>query len=81
MPNDLYLLIDGHCLMADGPTDFVNRMRAMSRSTREDTSKDFKESVSNRCFIYDESIIRTDTDQEFLDDLIANNFVLKINLN
>ena len=80
MPKNCYLLLGGGSINASSAPEFVYRMRDMS-FYRGDSLIDFMEEVSDRCWLYSESIIRTDSCDHFLADLIRNDFVVQIKFN
>jgi len=80
MPKDCYLLLGGGSLSASSAPEFVYQMRDMSRN-KSDSIQDFMDQVSDRCWLYSESIVRTDSCEHFLSDLIKNDFVVRIKFN
>jgi hypothetical protein len=74
----LYLFVGGGYISADCADVFVAKMRDLSLfSTALDTHS-YMCDVADRCMSYSKSIIRTDSTDNFLQDLIDSRFVVKI---
>ena len=74
----LYLFVGGGYISADCADVFVAKMRDLSLfSTALDTQL-YMCDVADRCLSYSKSIIRTDSTDNFLQDLIDSRFVVKI---
>lgn len=76
----VYFFAGGGLVTASDPDQFVI---AMHRSSRKPMHSDLRymQEVSERCYLYNESYIRTTNASDFLQDLIDNDFVFVVNTN
>jgi len=75
---NLYLFVGGGYITADGADMFVDKMRDTSLFCKSGDVQQYMSEVADRCLIYSQSIIRIDSTEHFLQDLIDNNFVVKV---
>ncbi len=76
----VYFFAGGGLVTASDPAQFVSAMRAISRNPAESDLR-YMQDVSERCYLYNDSYIRTTTADNFLQDLIDNDFVFAVNTN
>jgi hypothetical protein len=76
----VYFFAGGGLVTASTADEFVTAMRNDSRALR-DTNLRYMQDVSERCYLYNESYIRTTSTDDFLQDLIDNDFVFVVNTN
>ena len=75
-----YLFLGGGVVYANSATEFVERMRESSRNPA-DSIDDFIDDVARRCYVYNASVIRTDSHEHFVQDLKTNDFVIAVHIN
>ena len=73
----IYLMQGGGFVIADSADQFVCRMRKSSRTPSQNVPE-FMRQVSDRAWLYNQSSIRFDTADNFLQDLIASEIVVSI---
>ena len=73
----IYLMQGGGFVIADTADLFVCRMRKSSRTPSQNVPE-FMRQVSDRAWLYNQSSIRFDTADNFLQDLIASEIVVSI---
>ena len=73
----LYLFQGGGFVTANSPQEFTKKMRESSFQRGIDINT-YRATVAERCNIYSGCYIRSQTDAEFLEDLIKNDFVVSI---
>jgi len=73
----IYLFQGGGFVIADTADQFVCRMRKSSRTPSTNVAE-FMEQVSERSWLYNQTDIRFDTVDNFLEDLLANQVVVAI---
>lgn len=73
----IYLMQGGGFVIADTADQFVCRMRKSSRTPSKNVPE-FMRQVSDRAWLYNQSSIRFDTADNFLQDLIASEIVVSI---
>ncbi len=73
----IYLMQGGGFVIADTADQFVCRMRKSSRTPSHNVPE-FMRQVSDRAWLYNQSSIRFDTADNFLQDLIASEIVVSI---
>lgn len=71
-----FFLGGGHVTASDSK-EFVEKMKIISRSGELDSIK-YMEQVADRCYTYSESVVRTDTTDNFMTDLISEKFVVVV---
>jgi hypothetical protein len=76
----VYLLLGGGAVVASNPEEFLEKMMNIS-PFHSGTKQAYMTAVSDRCWLYDESIIRTTKADLFLQDLQANDFITAIKTN
>ncbi len=69
-----YQTKDGKIFTATDKANFIQQLRADSKTDSEDET-DFMVQVSFRCYQYSHANIRTDSHQNFIQDLIDNEFI------
>ena len=69
-----YTTLDGYLLTGDSYGELIDKMRQDSK-TESDSRTGFMVQVSKRSWEYNESNVRTDTDENFIVDLIAGGFL------
>ncbi len=75
-----YVTLDN--LVIWGATDKLLIDQLYHSSWVEDpTRKEYMKNVSKRCRLYNKSKIRYDNPENFINDLISNGFLVKINYN
>lgn len=74
--NMKYTTLDGYVLTGETYGELVDKMRQDSK-TESDTRIGFMVQVSKRCYEYNESNVRTDTDENFILDLVVSGFLNK----
>jgi hypothetical protein len=67
----------GGFVIADTADQFACRMRKSSRTLSKNVPE-FMRQVSDRAWLYDNSVVRFDTADNFLQDLIASEIVVAI---
>ena len=73
----IYLMQGGGFVIADTAEQFACRMRKSSR-TSSNNVPEFMRQVSDRAWLYNNSYVRSDTVDNFLEDLIASEIVVLI---
>jgi hypothetical protein len=73
----IYLMQGGGFVIADTADQFACRMRKSSRTPSQNVPE-FMRQVSDRAWLYNQSSIRFDTADNFLQDLIASEIVVSI---
>ena len=74
----LYLFVGGSYISADCADMFVAKMRNLSLFSTALDPQSYMLDVAYRCMVYNDSTIRTDSTDNFLQDLIDSRFVVKI---
>jgi hypothetical protein len=74
----LYLFVGGGYISADCADMFVTKMRDLSLFSTALDTQSYMCDVADRCMVYSDSTIRTDSADNFLQDLIDCRFVIKI---
>lgn len=72
-----YQMRDGKVFTASSATDLVEQMRAASYQASKDV-QEFMGNVSENSYYYNHSNIRTDSPENFVEDLIAGKLVRKV---
>lgn len=80
MTTKVYFFAGGGLVTASNSDQFVQAMRRASRKP-SDSDLRYMQDVSERCYLYSDSYIRTTSTDDFLQDLIDNDFVIVINTN
>jgi hypothetical protein len=80
MASKIYFFAGGGLVTASNPEQFVKAMHRTSRKPR-DTDLRYMQDVSERCYLYSDAYIRTTSADDFLQDLIDNDFVFVVNTN
>ena len=73
-----YQLNNGQIVTAKTKVDFIMQLNNLSWFNHQDTMIAFMKSTSDMCNIQKGCIIRYDTIENFIDDLIANDFISEI---
>jgi hypothetical protein len=73
-----YQMLDGKIFEATSVTDLIEQMRTDSFQSSKDL-KDFMVNVSVNSYEYNHSNIRTNSHQNFVNDLIKGGFVKTLN--
>jgi hypothetical protein len=76
----IYFFSGGGLVTAYSSTEFVKNMR-LSSKRHADTDLRYMQDVSERCYLYNDSYIRTTSTDDFLQDLITNDFVYELSTN
>lgn len=76
-----YLLLGGGYFSAANPTEFVQNMRSKSLFDRSKNNEQYMKAVSERCWLYDQSVICSNNEAQFLQDLLDNDFVISVDIN
>jgi hypothetical protein len=71
---------EGHVYHSTNPKDLVIEMRGECFIPSENVH-DFMKEFSARCYMWDSSIIRYDSEENFVEDLLTTDFIEIINLN
>lgn len=71
----IYVLQDGGRIAATCAADFVTKLRESSLFDNDCTDKDYMYHFADRFFDQTGYIVRTDTPEHFLKDLLASGFV------
>jgi len=76
MENKIYKLSDGGCIAAAMPADFVTKLRTGSRFDSECTDAEFMINFADRYKIYNGATVRTDTAENFVEDLQKSQYII-----
>ena len=75
MKETTYNLKGGDMIVATSPSDFLRKLHQGSRFDSGGTDEEFMQRFAHRLRMYDGSVVRTDTPDVFLADLLACEFV------
>jgi hypothetical protein len=70
-----YKLESGEALEASSPSDFVTKLRQGSRFDSDFTDPEFMERFAQRYKVQKGTLIRFDTPENFLEDLISTGYL------
>jgi predicted acetyltransferase len=71
-----YRLKDGGVVTANSPVDFLTKLRESSKFNSEVSNAEFMKLFTERIETYDGSLIRTDSPENFISDLISSGYII-----
>lgn len=71
-----YRLADGGIITANSPIDFLTKLRESSKFNSEVSNAEFIKLFTERIETYDGSLIRTDSPENFISDLISSGYII-----
>ncbi|MDD4440129.1 MAG: hypothetical protein PHS04_19155 [Tissierellia bacterium] len=72
-----YRLADGGIITANSPIDFLTKLRESSKFNSDVSDAEFMKFLADRMKIYDGSIIRTDSQENFISDLLKSGYIIE----
>lgn len=71
-----YRLKDGGVITANSPMEFLTKLRESSKFNSEVSDAEFMKLFTDRMKTYDGSIIRADSPENFISDLILSGYII-----
>lgn len=71
-----YRLEDGGIIIANSPIDFLTKLRESSKFNSDISDAEFMKYFADRMKTYDGSIIRTDSPENFISDLLKSGYII-----
>ncbi|MDD4429538.1 MAG: hypothetical protein PHG64_14280 [Paludibacter sp.] len=72
-----YRLADGGIITANSPIDFITKLRESSKFNSDISVAEFMKFFADRMKTYDGSIIRTDSPDNFISDLLKSGYIIE----
>jgi len=72
-----YRLKDGGIITANSPIDFITKLRESSKFNSDISDAVFMKLFADRMKTYNGSIIRTDSPERFISDLINSGYIIE----